>query len=166
MLYGGFGWGVWRSAPSNGWLRGVGIVIIVAAIAGVFWPPMHRREVLAAGGGTLTDTLHLVWTAANGAFTLLAIGLGAAAFGRRFRFYSIATMVILLTAGGLTSVDAPRLDANLPTPWMGVWERVNIGAWLLWVAVLAVMLLRLPMPRGVAMPARVPERNQRCPRTP
>lgn len=24
------------------------------------WPPMHQRAVLAAGGGTLTDTLHLV----------------------------------------------------------------------------------------------------------
>jgi len=148
LLYGGFGWGVRMSARSNGALRVVGTVIIVAAIAGVFWPPMHQREVLAAGGGTRTDTLHLVWTAANGAFTLLAMGIGAAVCGKRFRLYSIGTMVILLAAGGLTAVDAPRLEANLPTPWMGVWERVNIGAWLLWVVVLAVMLLRSPMPQG------------------
>ena len=68
------------------------------------------------------------------------MGFGAAAFGRRFRLYSIATMVILLAAGAVTSVDAPRLDANLPTPWMGVWERVNSGVWLLWVVVLAVSM--------------------------
>lgn len=147
-LYGVFGWGVWLSARSNRALRVVGAVIIVAAIAGLFWPPMHQREVLAAGGGTLTDTLHLVWTAVNGVFTLLAMGIGAAAFGRRFRLYSIATMVILLAAGALTSVDAPRIDANLPTPWMGIWERVNIGVWLLWVVALAVMLLGRPMPHG------------------
>ena len=148
VLYGVFGWGVWLSARSNRALRWVGAVIIVAAIAGLFWPPMHQREVLAAGGGTLTDTLHLAWTAVNGVFTLLAMGIGAAAFGRRFRLYSIATMVILLAAGALTSVDAPRFDANLPTPWMGIWERVNIGVWLLWVVALAVMLLGRPMPHG------------------
>lgn len=148
LLYGLFGWGVWLSARSNRALRVVGAVIIVAAIAGLFWPPMHQREVLAAGGGTLTDTLHLVWTAGNGVFTLLAMGMSAAAFGRRFRLYSIATMVILLAAGALTSVDAPRVDANMPTPWMGIWERVNIGVWLLWVVALAVMLLGRPMPRG------------------
>ena len=159
LLYGGFGWGVWMSARSNRALRVVGAVIIVAAIVGVFWPPMHRREILAAGGGTLTDTLHLVWTAANSAFTLLAMGIGAAAFGRRFRLYSIATMVILLAAGGLTSVDAPSLDANLPTPWMGVWERVNIGVWLLWVVVLAVMLLRLPIPQGIRHAGARPQRT-------
>ncbi len=147
VLYGAFGWGVWWSARSNRALRMTGAVIIVAAIAGVFWPPMHQREVLATGGGTLTDTLHIVWTAVNGALTLLAMGIGGAAIGGRFRLYSIASMVILVGAGALTSVDAPRIDAGLPTPWMGVWERVNIGVWLLWVVVLAVMLLRGPMSR-------------------
>jgi hypothetical protein len=60
----------------------------------------------------------------------------------RFRLYSITTMVILLAAGLLTSRDAPGVSANLPTPWIGVWERINIGVWLLWVVVLAVALLR------------------------
>jgi magnesium-transporting ATPase (P-type) len=142
LMYCVFGWGVWLSAKLNRALRVVGAVIIVSAIAGLFWPPMHQREVLAAGGGTLTDTLHLVWTAVNGVLTLLAMGFGAAAFGRRFLSYSVASMVVLLAAGAVTSVDAPRIDANLPTPWMGVWERVNIGVWLLWVVVLAVVVWR------------------------
>jgi hypothetical protein len=30
----------------------------------------------------------------------------------------------------------------LPTPWMGVWERINIYAYMLWVVVLATALLR------------------------
>ena len=42
----------------------------------------------------------------------------------------------------LLSVNAPRIAANLPTPWVGVWERINIGAFLLWVVVLAVALWR------------------------
>jgi hypothetical protein len=142
LLYAAFGWGVWRSAGDNRRLRVVGAVIIAAAFVGLFWPPMHLREVLAAGGETLTDTLHIVWTAMNGLLTLLAMGFGATALGVRFRVYSIATMVILVAAGFLTSLEAPGVSANLPTPWIGVWERINIGVWLLWVLVLAFALLR------------------------
>jgi uncharacterized membrane protein len=75
--------------------------------------------------------------------TTAAIGFGAAAFGKRFRFYSIATVVILVAFGALTGLDGPRIAANLPTPWVGVWERINIGVFLLWVVVLAVALLHV-----------------------
>jgi hypothetical protein len=129
-------------AGGNRRLRVAGGLIVAAAVFGLFWPPMHQREVLAAGGGTPTDTLHIAWTVVNGVFTLLAMGFGAAALGGRFRLYSIATMVILVVAGMLTSRDAPGVAANLPTPWIGVWERINLGVWLLWVAVLALALLR------------------------
>ena len=71
-----------------------------------------------------------------------AAGFGAAAFGTRIRVYSVVTLVILFTCGGLTFLDAPRVAANLPTPWIGVWERINIGVFLLWVVVLAIALLR------------------------
>lgn len=150
LLYAAFGWGVWRAAGPSGILRVVGGVIIVAVLFGLFWPAMHQREVLAAGGATLTDTLHIVWTAVNGVLTLLAMGFAAAALGKRFRVYSIATMVILVAAGAVTSLDAPRMQANLPTPWIGVWERVNIGVWLLWVVVLAVTLSRRAPQRAAA----------------
>ena len=60
-------------------------------VFGQFWPPMHQRAVLAAGGGTLTDTLHLVWAAITGVFFMFIVGFGAAALGKRFRVYSIAT---------------------------------------------------------------------------
>jgi hypothetical protein len=40
------------------------------------------------------------------------------------------------------SLDARRMQANLPTPWVGVTERVNVYGYLLWVAVLAIALLR------------------------
>jgi len=75
---------------------------------------------------------------------VLTIGFGTAAFGKRFRLYSIVTLVILFAFGALTFRDGPRIAANLPTPWVGVWERINIGAFLLWVVVLATALLRIP----------------------
>ena len=90
---------------------------------------------------TLTDTMHIVLAIVTVLLMLLAIGFGTAAFGKRFRLYSILTIVILCAFGALTFRDAPRITANLPTPWIGLWERINIGVFLLWVAVLAIALL-------------------------
>jgi len=73
---------------------------------------------------------------------LLAMGFGAAACGKRFRLYSITTIVTLVALGVLTGLDAPRLQANLPTPLLGVWERIMIGLFLIWVVVPAIVLLR------------------------
>jgi hypothetical protein len=49
---------------------------------------------------------------------------------------------VLLIGGFLAGLDQPRLVANLPTPWMGIWERINVDVYLLWVVVLAIALLR------------------------
>ena len=81
-------------------------------------------------------------------FILLVIGFGAIAFGKRFRLYSIATMLILLVFGALAGLDVPRVEANLPTPWLGVTERINIFGYLLWVVVLAIALLRVQVERS------------------
>lgn len=143
LLMTAFGWGVWESARRNPPLRVVGGLLIADGVIGLAWPPMHQRAVLATGGGTLTDTLHIVWTMITVLLMLLAIGFGAAAFRKRFRLYSIATIVILFAFGALTGLDAPRIQANLPTPWAGVWERINISVFLLWVLVLAITLLRV-----------------------
>ena len=149
-----FGWIVWTSAPPNRALRIVGALLIADTVVGQFWPPMHQRAVLAAGGGTLTDTLHLVWAAMTGVFFLLIVGFGAAALGKRFRVYSIATMVIGFACGAVTGTYASLVQADLPTPWVGVWERISIATFMAWIAVLAMALLRAP--RRAAMAARPP----------
>jgi hypothetical protein len=139
-----FGWGVWKSAGRRRSLRIAGGLILAYGSLGLLWPfaPMHLRETLAAGGSTWSDTMHLVLGGVTVLLMLLAIGFGAAAFGKRFRVYSIASLVILFAFGALTFWDAPRVGANLPTPWIGVWERINIGVFLLWIVVLAMALLR------------------------
>jgi len=144
VLVAAFGLGVWASARRSPALRVVGASMIATAVIGLAWPPMHQREALAAAGGTLTDTLHLVWSAMWGLLALLAMGFGATALGRRFRLFTAITVLILVGFGTLTGLDGPRIAANLPTPWVGVWERVNIGAYMLWIAVLAAALLRAP----------------------
>jgi hypothetical protein len=68
--------GVWMSAGRSRALRRASGSILAYGSLGVLWPlaPMHRREVLAAGGGTLTDTLHLVLASVTVLLMLLAIG--------------------------------------------------------------------------------------------
>jgi hypothetical protein len=44
--------------------------------------------------------------------------------------------------GFLTGRDAPNLEENLPTPWMGVYERLAIGVFMTWIVVLSIFLLR------------------------
>jgi len=73
---------------------------------------------------------------------LVEIGFGAAALGKGFRFYSIATLVVLAVFGTLTFWSAPGVAANLPTPWLGVWERINVLGFMLWRALLSLTLLR------------------------
>jgi hypothetical protein len=141
LLATAFGWGVWVSAGRNRPLRVVGGLMVAHGIIGLFWPPMHMR----GDEFSLTDTMHIVFGVVTVLIMLLTIGFGAAAFGKRFRLYSIATIALLIVFGALIGLDGPRISANLPTPWVGVWQRINIGAFLLWVVALAIALLRAPV---------------------
>jgi hypothetical protein len=143
-----FGWGIVRSAGPNRALRVVGGLLLTQAVFAMFWPPMHRRAVLAAGGSTLTDTLHIVWTIVTSVCFIGALGFGAAALGKRFRLYSVATMVVVFVCGAWTGTYAPGIQANLPTPWVGVWERINTNAFMVWIGVLATALVRAAQPMG------------------
>lgn len=152
ILVGAFGWGVWTSARGNRRMRIVGALILAFASLGLLWPfaAMHQREVLAAGGGTFSDTLHRALGGVTVLLTFLTIGFGATAFDRQFRQYSIVSAVMLLAFGGLTFLESPGLEAGLPTPWIGLWERICISVFLLWIVVLATTLLRMPIPHSAS----------------
>ena len=141
-----FGWGVLKTAGRNQKLRIAGGLLIAYSALGFIWPvaSMHLRETLAAGGGTWTDTLHIALGVITEILYLFALGFAAAALGKWFRIYSIVTFIIILFFGFLTFLDAPGIAANQPTPLIGVWERINIGVFLLWVVVLALILLPGP----------------------
>jgi len=137
-----FGDGVWLCGRRSRPLRIAGALMIVDGVFVFFWPPMHQRAVLAAGGATLTDTLHIAWTMVSGALLMLSIGFAATAFGRWFRAYAVATIVLLIAFGAVTGTYTASVQANLSTPWLGVWERIDAGLLMVWLIVLAVTLLR------------------------
>lgn len=139
-----FGLGICQSAGRNRALHVVGRFVLAYGVLGLLWPfaPMHLREVLAAGGATRSDTMHLVLGSVTVLLMLLAMSFGTVALGDGFRRYSMTSIVVLVVFGVLTFLDAPKVAANSPTPWIGVWERINIGVFLLWIVVLATTLLR------------------------
>lgn len=135
-----FAWGVRRAAGPNRRLRIAGDLLLAYGALGLLWPfaPMHLRETLAAGGATFSDTLHIALGAVTEVIYLLALGFAANAFGKAFRWYSLVTVVVLMVFGTLTFLDAPLVGRNEPTPFIGVWERINIGVFLLWMIVLSL----------------------------
>ncbi len=143
-----FGWGVQGTAGQKRPLRIAGALLIglgVLDLVAIF-SPMHLRGTES----TLTDTMHIILTVVTVLLILLIVGFGAVADGKRFRLYSIATILILFVCGAWAFLDAPRIAANLPTPWVGVRERINIYGYMLWMLVLAIVLLRAQVERPKA----------------
>jgi hypothetical protein len=140
-----FGAGVWMASGRSRAGRVAGALLIASAIGGqatMLFFPMDQRGAEQTVRGSMHPPLTLVMSL----FIIGAMLAGAMLHGRRFRVYSIATILTLLVFGVLAGRDAPHLEAGEPTPTLGVMERINIYAYLLWVAVLAVSLSPLREP--------------------
>ncbi len=135
-----FGWGARNAPDQKRGLRIAGCLLIGLGFLDLIAPffPMHLRGTAT----TVLDTLHKALTAVTVLLILSIIWCGARTGGTGFRCYSIGTIALLVLFGALTGSEADRIEANLPTPWVGVWERINIYGYMLWMAVLAVLLLR------------------------
>jgi len=139
-----FSAGIYKYAGGSRRLRIAGALLVAYSVFGIFWPfaPMHLREALAAGGGTFSDTMHLTLGAVTEVIYFAALIIVALALGRGFRIYSFLTLAVLVVFGTLTFIDAPKVSVNGPTPYIGLYERINIGVFLLWVIVLSVVRMR------------------------
>jgi hypothetical protein len=141
LLAAAFGVGVWLRAGGKRAARVTGAMLTASAAAGeitMLFFAMDRRGAEETARGNLHGPMTMVMSL----FTVLAIAFGSRLLGRRFRWYSYDTILLLVVFGVATSFYIPRLEANEPTPWMGAIERVNIYAQMLWIAVLSGLLLR------------------------
>jgi hypothetical protein len=141
VLFAAFGWGVLLSACDR-LLRVTGGLILAYAIFNVYWPPMHIRGLEP----TLTDTLHITWAMTVVLLMIAVMVFAALALGKRFRIYTISTIALHLIFGVLSALQAPNIPRNDPTPMIGIWERINIGVFMIWVIVLAMVLLQRERP--------------------
>jgi hypothetical protein len=146
LLTAAFAGGLWTlSTPKRLAARITAAMLLGTSVVGVAAQvlfPEPTREVAAAGEGTLRNALHPPVTMVSILFLLLAVGFGATLLGRRFRYYSYGTIVALVVFGVLSGQQGGRVEANLPTPWIGLEQRISAYAFALWVAVLAIGLLR------------------------
>jgi hypothetical protein len=134
-----FGIGVWMAAKKT-LLRITGILIAIWGANAYVWLffPMHMRGAI----GSTTDTMHLVMSGLTVLLMVVFIALGAGAKGKWFFAYSILTILAMLVFGALVGAQAPKVAAQLPTPWMGILERISVYAPMIWVFALAVVMLK------------------------
>jgi hypothetical protein len=125
-----------------------GAALIAYAAIGLTGPTLFEMHPRGTAG--VSDLPHIVLTMVISMFVLIAIGSGAFGSDRRFRMYSMVTIGIVIAFGALTGFAGRNMAAGLPTPGFGLLERINIYATMLWIAMLAVTLLR-----GRAQPAGV-----------
>jgi uncharacterized protein DUF998 len=158
-----FGMGIWITAGGRRAQRITAAVLIgevVWGFVGGLAFPMATREVIAAGQDTLRNQMHAWYGIGMPIFFLLAMAFGSRLFGTRFRSYTYATVLALFVFGVLTALQAPRVPANEPTPWIGAYERINAYLPMLWFVVLAVGLLRAQgaaAPRPLEKPTVTPQ---------
>ena len=139
-----FGVGVFlEGAVRSRVLRTTGALLIGYAATGFAGPTLFEMHPRGTGSSE-SDLPHIVLTGLLVLLLLLAIGFGAFALGKRFRIYSFGTLLIIIAFGALAAPYGARLAAGQPTPGFGIVERINIYSSLLWIAVLAVALLRHP----------------------
>ena len=78
---------------------------------------------------------------ARGSRTTRHIGLFACGVAASW-LYVAANVFGAVRWEGCGRHEGARIAANEPTPWHGVYERINVGGYLLWMAVLAIVLIR------------------------
>jgi hypothetical protein len=135
-----FGLGVLILAGQRRTLRFIGVLQVIIGFVGLAWMPfpIHMRGVEP----TFTDAMHNAFAGVQTLFILSSIGLGTIAYGKRFGYYSIGTLVTLIACGTLTFAIAGQLVPQQLDNWFGLLERITVYGYMVWVIVLAIVLMR------------------------
>lgn len=141
ILFTAFGVGIRRSASGRPRLRVAGALLVAFGILALTVGQVSAMRPRGAEQG-LSGALHLIEGAVAMVLLLAAMGLAAVDLGRKFLIYTIVTVAVMLSFGGWSAMEIPRVEAGLATPWVGVKERIYWYSYQLWFAVLAMTLLR------------------------
>jgi hypothetical protein len=71
----------------------------------------------------------------------VALVLSAVAYRGWFRWYAVATLLVIAGFGAAASSAIQGLAHNA-TPWAGGFERINAYTYFAWIVVLAVITIR------------------------
>jgi hypothetical protein len=132
-----FGIGIWRAGSGKDTLRVVGSLLVGLGLLSLWAVPFASMELR----GAEQDPTHVVAGAVAVAMLLAAMGVVAVGFRGRLRRYSIVIIIVMLWFGAWTAMDGPAVAAGLPTPWIGVKERISVYSYQFWFVILALQLL-------------------------
>ncbi|MCC6614064.1 MAG: DUF998 domain-containing protein [Anaerolineae bacterium] len=140
-----------------------GVALIVSGICGVLLQLFFPQDPGGAQAAvTTTGTLHIVFAGIAALATMIAT-LCAALWLRKqpnmgsYVIYSLISLVVILIAGGLGAGAATSGN-----PQFGLIERVTIGAFILWLAVMSIKLYTTaeqPLSSPSGTPQRRPARG-------
>ena len=140
LLFTAFGVGVWKSVYGNRALRaGAGLLTgygLSNILGGLYPLTLDEKS---------SVPMHILATNIQLALMISAMCFMATGFHGLMRVYSLASMGTSLVMGMVAFAAAPG-----PNVLLGIGERISIGAFLLWVVVLAVTLWRTPRPAAHA----------------
>lgn len=134
VLFTAFGVGTWICTRGQRALRIAAGLLIAYGL----WNIMGALFPLRLGDDTSVP-MHIVVTNIQLALMVAAMCFVAAGFHGRMRVYSIISLAMSALMGMVAFMAAPG-----PNLVLGISERISIGAFLLWVAVLAVVLWKRP----------------------
>lgn len=135
-----FGLGVWVSASRNRALRLTALMVagnaVISLVVIAFFPtnPIETWSVYP-------NNVHLVLMVMSMFCFLLAIGFGAVAYRKWFRLYSLGILLTYLILAIFRFTQASQIPAGQSESLIGIQERTMIFGYLLWVAMLAIVLI-------------------------
>jgi pimeloyl-ACP methyl ester carboxylesterase/hypothetical membrane protein len=144
LVYGlmvAFGVGIRKAASGNRRLRIVGSLFIAVGVMALTvgqFVPMRLRGTEQG----LVGTLHLVEGAGAMLMIFSAMAIAACTFGKRFRLYTIGTIILAVGFGAWAVSEFKQIEQGLSTPWIGLKERIFWYGYQTWFIVLALTLLR------------------------
>ena len=122
--------------------RRVGLVLLFLGLAGIAMVllfPMDRIGAVPTFGGQM----HLILAGASSLATMLAVFLFGRAMRRQERrlqaSYAFLTLALIIVSGAFAAIAFWRGSAVA-----GLWERLTIGAFMVWVFLQALVLLLGP----------------------
>lgn len=130
-----FSIGVWKAAGKRKMLRFTAMAIAgygIVSSAGLLLTPMDLRGTVDSH----RDTPHIFSTIVMSVFIIAAMAFGAQTGTRLFRAYTHLTIGVVLVFGAIAGYLARPMPE--PTPWVGLAERVNIYATMIWFALFAL----------------------------
>jgi len=143
LMVGLFGFRIlfWTSHESRQMNRFAAWTLIVTAFLGLLMPlsfPMDPRGTPA----TFAGIMHLVLAGLTSLGTMLAILFMGLWLRKQpdlenYALYSFISLAIVFVSGGIAAASAAQVS-----PFMGLFERITIGAFLQWLFVLALKTLQ------------------------